>query len=78
MDFQEFVAATLHVHQLEEYDTVKWQMRSRDAFDKFDFDKDGYITPEELRMVCISCNHYWVFFEIFSQLCFGCINVFAF
>ena len=51
VDFQEFVAATLHVHQLEEYDTVKWQMRSRDAFDKFDFDKDGYITAEELRMV---------------------------
>jgi calcium-dependent protein kinase len=50
VDFQEFVAATLHVHQLEEYDTVKWQMRSRDAFDKFDFDKDGYITAEELRM----------------------------
>jgi len=40
----------LHVRQLEEGDTVKWQMRSRDAFDKFDFDKDGYITAEELRM----------------------------
>lgn len=50
VDFQEFVAATLHVRQLEEGDTVKWQMRSRDAFDKFDFDKDGYITAEELRM----------------------------
>eukprot|EP01018_Ginkgo_biloba_P023278 Gb_06650 [translate_table: standard] len=50
VDFEEFVAATMHVHQLEEHDSVKWQMRSRMAFEKFDFDKDGYITAEELRM----------------------------
>lgn len=54
VDFEEFVAATLHVHQLEEHDSVKWQRRSKAAFEKFDFDKDGYITTEELKMVHIS------------------------
>ncbi|BBN07167.1 calcium-dependent protein kinase [Marchantia polymorpha subsp. ruderalis] len=51
VDFDEFVAATLHVHQLEESDTDKWQRRSRAAFEKFDFDKDGFITAEELKVV---------------------------
>ncbi|KAL9328220.1 hypothetical protein ACSQ67_003223 [Phaseolus vulgaris] len=50
VDFTEFVAATLHVHQLEEHDSFKWQQRSQAAFEKFDLDKDGYITPDELRM----------------------------
>ncbi|KAK4790859.1 hypothetical protein SAY86_031272 [Trapa natans] len=50
VDFSEFVAATLHVHQLEEHDSGKWQERSLAAFEKFDIDKDGYITPEELRL----------------------------
>lgn len=51
VDFSEFVAATLHVHQLEEHNSEKWQQRSELAFQKFDIDKDGYITPEELRLV---------------------------
>lgn len=54
VDFSEFVAAALHVHQLEEHNSEKWHMRSQSAFEKFDLDKDGFITPEELRMVSIS------------------------
>ncbi|CAI9282440.1 unnamed protein product [Lactuca saligna] len=50
VDFTEFVAATLHVHQLEEHNSEKWQQLSQAAFEKFDVDKDGYITPEELKM----------------------------
>ncbi|TXG59790.1 hypothetical protein EZV62_014363 [Acer yangbiense] len=49
VDFSEFVAATLHVHQLEEHDSDKWHQRSRAAFEKFDIDRDGFITSEELR-----------------------------
>ena len=51
VDFMEFVAATLHVHQLEEHNNEKWQRLSKAAFEKFDFDRDGYITAEELQMV---------------------------
>ncbi|XP_062143518.1 calcium-dependent protein kinase 28-like [Alnus glutinosa] len=50
VDFTEFVAATLHVHQMEEHDSEKWQKRSQAAFEKFDIDKDGFITPDELRL----------------------------
>ncbi|XP_076928991.1 calcium-dependent protein kinase 28-like [Bidens hawaiensis] len=50
VDFSEFVAATLHVHQLEEHNSEKWQQLSQAAFEKFDVDRDGYITPEEIKM----------------------------
>lgn len=50
VDFEEFVAAALHIHQLEELDFDKWNRRTRSAFEKFDTDKDGFITPDELRV----------------------------
>ncbi|KAA8531974.1 hypothetical protein F0562_006884 [Nyssa sinensis] len=50
VDFTEFVAATLHVRQMEEHNSEKWQQRSQAAFEKFDVDRDGYITPDELKM----------------------------
>ncbi|XP_076909187.1 calcium-dependent protein kinase 28-like [Bidens hawaiensis] len=50
VDFTEFVAATLHVHQLEEHNPEKWQHLSQAAFEKFDVDRDGYITPEDIKM----------------------------
>ncbi|KAL5985987.1 Calcium-dependent protein kinase 18 [Asimina triloba] len=53
VDFPEFVAATLHVRQMEEHDSDKWQQRSQAAFEKFDVDKDGFITSEELKQVAL-------------------------
>ncbi|KAL8168063.1 hypothetical protein V2J09_009562 [Rumex salicifolius] len=50
VDFTEFVSATLHVHQLEECDFAKWQQLSQAAFNKFDVDRDGFITPDELKL----------------------------
>ncbi|VFR02500.1 unnamed protein product [Cuscuta campestris] len=50
VDFQEFVAATLHVNQMEEHNSEKWEQRSQAAFQKFDIDGDGYITSDELKM----------------------------
>lgn len=54
VDFTEFVAATLHVHQMQEHDNEKWQQLSQAAFEKFDVDKDGFITPEELKLVSLA------------------------
>ncbi|KAI7746283.1 hypothetical protein M8C21_017607 [Ambrosia artemisiifolia] len=50
VDFTDFVAATLNVYQLEGQDSERWQILSQAAFEKFDVDRDGYITPEDIRM----------------------------
>lgn len=50
VDFDEFVAATLHVQQLEDPNSEKWQWRCKQAFSKFDTDNDGFIDAEELRV----------------------------
>ena len=49
--FNEFVAATLHIHQLEDADSEKFDRRLKLAFAKFDTDNDGFIDAEELRVV---------------------------
>ena len=51
IDFNEFVAATVHIHQLEDADSDKFQERVKAAFVKFDTNKDGFIDKEELRVV---------------------------
>ena len=51
VDFNEFLAGALHVHQLEENDADKWNQRTLTAFQMFDTDRDGFITPEELEVV---------------------------
>ena len=51
MDFPEFVVAILHIHQLEKHNLEIWQQRSLVAFEKFDVNRDGYITAEEIKMV---------------------------
>ena len=58
IDFDEFVAATLHVHQLEQTNSAKWQHRSKAAFSKFDVDGDGYITADELKIVSTETRSY--------------------
>eukprot|EP00271_Cylindrocystis_brebissonii_P020863 TRINITY_DN715_c0_g1_i1.p1 TRINITY_DN715_c0_g1~~TRINITY_DN715_c0_g1_i1.p1 ORF type:complete len:556 (-),score=128.92 TRINITY_DN715_c0_g1_i1:703-2370(-) len=50
IDFNEFVAATLHVNQLEDADSEKFQARTKAAFSVFDADNDGFIDKEELRV----------------------------
>ena len=54
VDFKEFVAAALHVHQLEELDVDKWNQRTLAAFQILDTDRDGFITPEEVEIVRLS------------------------
>uniref|UniRef100_A0A6N2KW46 non-specific serine/threonine protein kinase n=1 Tax=Salix viminalis TaxID=40686 RepID=A0A6N2KW46_SALVM len=63
VDFTEFVAAALHVHQLEEHNSEKWQLRTPEELrmhsglrvsidpllEEADIDKDGRISLSEFR-----------------------------
>jgi hypothetical protein len=58
MDFEEFCAAALSVHQLEALD--HWEQHARCAFELFDKDGNRAIVIEELASVS------WYFFKKFS------------
>ncbi|KAG0628379.1 hypothetical protein M758_1G022600 [Ceratodon purpureus] len=51
VEFDEFVAATLHVQLLQQIHPIKWQLRSIAAFSKIDIDGDGYINADDLKIV---------------------------
>ena len=53
MDFEEFCAATLSVHQLEALD--RWEQHARCAYDLFEKDGNRAIVIEELASVCLIC-----------------------
>lgn len=49
MDFEEFCAAALRVHQLEGLD--RWEQQTRDAYEIFEKDGNKTIVVEELASV---------------------------
>lgn len=51
MDFEEFCAAALSVHQLEALD--RWEQHARCAYELFDKDGNRAIMIEELASVCL-------------------------
>lgn len=46
LDYGEFLAATVHMHKIEQEESLL------DAFAHFDRDKSGYITVDELQHAC--------------------------
>ena len=52
MDFEEFCAAALSVHQLEALD--RWEQHARCAYELFEKDGNRAIVIEELASVCFS------------------------
>lgn len=52
LDFLEFSAAAISVHQLEEMDG--WEQHARRAYELFEKDGNRQIVIEELASVCIS------------------------
>ena len=50
MDFEEFCAAAISVHQLEAMDT--WEQHARRAYELFEKDGNRPIMIEELASVC--------------------------
>lgn len=60
MDFEEFCAATLSVHQLEALD--RWEQHARCAYELFEKDGNRAIVIEELASVC------WVIFLSINKI----------
>lgn len=60
MDFEEFCAAALSVHQLEALD--RWEQHARCAYELFEKDGNRPIVIEELASV--SLNFYFYFLQI--------------
>lgn len=52
MDFAEFCAAAVSVHQLEARD--RWEQDARSAYEIFEKDGNRAIVIEELASVCLS------------------------
>lgn len=52
MDFEEFCAAAISVHQLEAMDT--WEQHAQRAYELFEKDGNRPIMIEELASVCFS------------------------
>lgn len=50
MDFEEFCAATLSVHQLEDLD--RWEQQARCAYEVFEKEGNRAIVIDELASVC--------------------------
>lgn len=56
MDFEEFCAATVSVHQLEALD--RWEQHARCAYELFEKDGNRAIVIEELASVCSFFNNF--------------------
>jgi hypothetical protein len=54
MDFHEFCAAALSVHQLEALD--RWEQHARSAYEFFEKDGNRAIVIDELASVCASSS----------------------
>mmetsp|Transcript_1630 Transcript_1630/g.2696 ORF Transcript_1630/g.2696 Transcript_1630/m.2696 type:complete len:531 (-) Transcript_1630:243-1835(-) len=49
IDMSEFVVAGLPLNQIQRRDKVTWRMKTKQAFDSLDKDKDGFIDVSEIR-----------------------------
>lgn len=65
MDYEEFCAATLSVHQLEALD--RWEQHARSAYEFFEKDGNRAIVIDELASVC------WIFFPLLDEANWLCL-----